>query len=91
MKLEAELPKIFFRGKGCKSCNGTGYRGRMGIFEAFEVNEDIRKVVISPDFSLDNLIATAKKRGMIGMFEDGLRKSFVGMTTVEEVLRVIKE
>jgi type II secretory ATPase GspE/PulE/Tfp pilus assembly ATPase PilB-like protein len=86
-----EVPKILYRGKGCKTCSGTGYKGRMGIFEAFEVDENIRKIIISPDFSIDLLNMAARKNGMITMFEDGLRKAALGMTTIEEVLRVIRE
>ena len=88
---ESEIPRILYRGKGCKSCGGTGYRGRMGIFEAVEVNEDIRKIIISPDFSLDLLFMAARKSGMISMFEDGLKKTALGQTTIEEVLCVIPE
>jgi type IV pilus assembly protein PilB len=88
---ETQIPKVLYRGKGCKVCGGTGYRGRMGIYEAFNVTEDIRKVVIDPSFSLDMLLMVARKQGMVTMFEDGLRKAALGMTTVEEVLRVIRE
>lgn len=88
---ESNLPSMLYRGKGCKICGGTGYKGRMGIFEVFEVNEELRKIIISPDFSLDMLVLAARKYGMILMFEDGLRKVSLGMTTIEEVLRVIRE
>ncbi len=86
-----KIPKFFYRGKGCSACNNTGYRGRIGIFEALNVGEEIRKLIISPDFSLDALNALAKKRGMITMLEDGLRKAATGITTIEEVLRVIRD
>lgn len=85
------LPKIFYRGKGCLACNFTGYLGRIAIFEILNVSEEIRKLIISPDFSLDNLKESAQRQGMISMFEDGLRKVERGMTTIDEVLRVIKE
>ena len=88
---ESQLPKTFYRGKGCKVCGGTGYRGRMGIYEAFEVKDDIRKLIVDPSFTLGALISTARKTGMITMFEDGLRKVSLGMTTLEEVMRVIRE
>lgn len=83
--------KLLFRGKGCSVCGHTGFRGRMGIFEVLEVDEEIRKAIVSPDFSLDTLAAAAKKKGMLTMFEDGLRKVERGLTTIEEVLRVIRE
>jgi type IV pilus assembly protein PilB len=88
---EANLPRVLYRGKGCKVCGGTGYRGRMGIYEAFQVSEDIRKVIVDPAFSLDMLLMVARKEGMVTMFEDGLRKASLGMTTIEEILRVIRE
>ena len=85
------LPKVFFRGKGCASCNFTGFLGRVGIFEAMEVTESIRKLMISPEFSLDGVREIARKEGMVTMIEDGLRKVELGLTTIEEVFRVIRE
>jgi len=87
----AHIPKMFYRGKGCPACNFTGYLGRLGIFEAMEVTEEARKLIIDPDFSLDALRALAREQGMVTMFEDGLRKVELGQTTMEEVLRVIRE
>ncbi|MFA6365395.1 MAG: ATPase, T2SS/T4P/T4SS family [Candidatus Paceibacterota bacterium] len=86
-----KLPKTFYRGKGCAACNHTGYLGRIGIFEALNVTEEVRKLMVSPNFTLDNLRVLARKEGMHSMFEDGLRKVERGMTTIEEVLRVIRE
>jgi len=88
-KLKA--PKFLYRGRGCTACSQTGYRGRIGIFEVLSVDEEIRKAIISPDFSLDNLNMLAKKKGMVTIFEDGLQKAATGITTIEEVLRVIRE
>lgn len=84
-------PKLVFSGKGCNACNKTGYRGRMGIFEVLNVTEAIRKLILSTTFSLDNLRKYARDEGMVTMFEDGIKKVELGMTTVEEVLRVIRE
>lgn len=86
-----KMPKFVYAGKGCAVCGDSGYRGRTGIFEVLNVTEDVRKLIISPTFSLDNLKSLAKKEGMVGMFEDGLRKVERGMTTMEELLRVIRE
>ncbi len=85
------IPKILYHGKGCSACNNSGFKGRIGIYEALDVNEEIRKLIIAPNFSLDTLRITARKNGMLTMFEDGLRKAELGMTTIEEILRVIKE
>jgi len=84
-------PKFIYKGKGCPSCGGTGYRGRIGIFEILNVSEEVRKEMVSPTFSLDRIKAVARSQGMISMFEDGLRKVEKGMTTVEELLRVVRE
>jgi len=86
-----KTPKLIYAGKGCQACGGTGYRGRTGIFEILNITEEVRKIIISPDFSLDGLKKVARAQGMISMFEDGLRKVERGMTTIEEVLRVIRE
>ncbi|MGB9763438.1 MAG: GspE/PulE family protein [Minisyncoccia bacterium] len=84
-------PKLLYHGKGCPSCNFTGYRGRLAIYESFNVTEDIREYIQKPNFSLDGLKKLLYTQGEITMFEDGLRKAELGLTTVEEVLRVIKE
>jgi type II secretory ATPase GspE/PulE/Tfp pilus assembly ATPase PilB-like protein len=86
-----KMPKFIYAGKGCAACGGTGYRGRLGIFEVLNVTEKVRELIISPNFSLDNLRALGRQEGMITMFEDGLRKVELGITTIEELLRVIRE
>ncbi|MDE2001468.1 MAG: type II/IV secretion system protein [Patescibacteria group bacterium] len=83
--------KSFYRGKGCNKCGHSGLRGRIGIFETMSIDEEIRKYIVDPNFSLDGMRTLARKKGMITMFEDGLRKVERGMTTIEEVLRVIRE
>ncbi len=85
------LASTFYRGRGCKACGGTGFNGRLGIFEILAVTEEIRKLIISPNFNLDNLKKAARAEGMVSMFEDGLRKVEKGLTTIEEVLRVVRE
>lgn len=83
--------KLLYKGKGCSSCNYTGYRGRLAIYEAFNVNEKIREYIIRKDFSLDGLKKLAFQMKEETMFEDGLKKAERGLTTIEEILRVIKE
>ncbi len=87
----AHMPKTFYRGKGCDACNHTGYLGRVGIFEVLNVTEEVRKIIISPSFDLDILKKKAREEGMVTMFEDGLRKVELGLTTIEEVIRVMRE
>jgi len=84
-------PKFLYRGKGCKSCSYTGFRGRVAVYEAFDVNEKVREYIQRSDFSIDGLRNIAFSQGMKTMFEDGLSKAELGVTTIEEVLRVIKE
>lgn len=77
----------FRKGKGCPECNNTGYRGRMGIFEMFLVDDDVRKLIYDKVPSTV-LRARAREMGMRTLREDGARKVLAGMTTPEEVLRV---
>ncbi len=86
-----KAPKILYRGKGCSSCGMTGYRGRIGIYEIIEVTDKIKKLIAEPRFSLATLHAEARAEGMKTMFEDGLEKVELALTTIEEVLRVIRE
>ena len=69
----------------------TGYIGRLGIFEALEVTDAVKKIVGAERFDIDALRAEARRNGMLTMFEDGLRKVELAQTTIEEVLRVIRE
>lgn len=85
-----ELSNKFYKGKGCPECGGKGYKGRVGIFEILEVNEEIRSLIIKR--SSDAQIAeAAKKHGMTTIVRDGLNKASGGTTTIEEVFRVVKE
>jgi type II secretory ATPase GspE/PulE/Tfp pilus assembly ATPase PilB-like protein len=86
-----KIPKVLYRGRGCPACNNSGFLGRVGIFEAMNVTEGVRKLIMSPDFSLDALRKMARAEGMTTMLEDGLKKVELGITTLEEVLRVIRE
>ena len=91
LSAEFQTSKTLFKGKGCSVCTNTGYKGRMGIYETLNVDNEIRSEIAKADFSLTNLTNLARKKGMITMFEDGLRKAALGLTTVEEVMRVIRE
>jgi len=86
-----QLPKLLYRGKGCAACAMTGYRGRVGIFEILEVTDEIKRLINDPGFTLDVLRRAARRAGLQTMFEDGIDKVELAMTTVEEVLRVIRE
>lgn len=76
-----------YRGKGCDRCNGTGYSGRIGIFEVLNVNDKIGQLMMEGASSAQ-VNKTGVKAGMISMVQDGVLKAIEGLTTVEDVLRV---
>ncbi|HUG62473.1 MAG TPA: GspE/PulE family protein [Methylomirabilota bacterium] len=80
-------PDAVFRGPiGCEACGQTGYRGRIGIFEAMRVDDHLRGFIRhQPD--PQKILEAARKGGMTTMLEDGLAKSGRGLTSIEEVLR----
>ena len=75
-----------YRGKGCKDCNGTGYLGRIGIFEVLTVTPAIAKLILSRT-EASVIEAKAIDEGMITMKQDGYQKELRGATTIEEALR----
>lgn len=77
----------FARGAGCTACHGTGYHGRMGIFELFPVHDGIRALIYD-NAPAARLRAQARRDGMRTMREDGIRKVLAGFTTIEEVVTV---
>ena len=77
----------FAHGAGCSACHGTGYRGRLGIFEIFLVNDDLRDLVYG-NASAARLRQRAKEGGMRTLREDGIRKVLAGHTTIAEVASV---
>ncbi len=80
----------FFRGKGCHMCNGTGFGGRIGIFELMIINEDLRRgIMINPE--VGRIKELAKKAGMKMLREDGITKVLEGKTTISEVLYSTKK
>jgi type IV pilus assembly protein PilB len=84
-------PEIYlYRGKGCDRCGGSGYSGRVGIFEVLDITEKLSRMIMEQATS-DDLLKTGKENGMLTMIEDGYLKSLEGITTIEEVLRVSRE
>lgn len=78
----------FFRPKGCAVCNDTGYIGRVGLFEVLEVSEDIEYLVAKNSPAVD-IKDQALKEGMVTLREAGFKKVIAGLTSIEEVLRVV--
>ncbi len=79
-----------FQGSGCEECEGSGYKGRAGIFELMELNDELRHLIMaSADAS--RLTEAARRNGMKSLREDGWMKVGQGMTTAAEVTRVTQE
>lgn len=79
-----------YRGKGCQYCNGTGFRGRVAIFEILQVNSGIKDLVLKNPSSRE-IYELARQNGFKQMFYDGLSKVISGLTTFEELIRVARE
>ena len=80
----------FYKGKGCKSCNNSGYSGRIGIFEVLEITDEIKSLILARANN-DQIKKKAMDNGMTSMFEDGFEKAVSGKTTLEEIFRVTKQ
>lgn len=76
-----------WRGRGCASCNMTGYRGRLAVHEVLAVNEELRKAIMNEE-TVTKLHEIAVKNKTIFLLDDGLLKVKQGLTTTEEILRV---
>lgn len=85
IRLDETTDASFMKGTGCEKCNGTGFRGRVGIFEMFNVNEELQQMIYE-EASLVALRSKAREMGMRNMREDGVRKVIAGVTTPDEVL-----
>lgn len=84
---EEQAPQVQLKkGGGCGSCNNTGYRGRVGLYEVMEMSDQIRELILSGASAME-LRRQAIEEGMISLRQSGLRKIQEGLTTVEEVVR----
>ncbi|MEZ5125656.1 MAG: ATPase, T2SS/T4P/T4SS family [Thermoleophilia bacterium] len=79
---------VLHRAKGCSRCKGTGYKGRLGLYEVMVVSEAIRRLTVERK-SADEISRVAKAEGMKSLREDGIDKVLLGMTSIEEIARVI--
>jgi type IV pilus assembly protein PilB len=84
------IPKTLFRGKGCNACNHSGFQGQIGLYELLHVSEGIKKLILKLA-PASEIKEQAMKEGMTTMFQDGLQKAERGITTIEEVIRVVSE
>ncbi|NND04102.1 MAG: Flp pilus assembly complex ATPase component TadA [Acidimicrobiia bacterium] len=77
-----------FRPEGCGACSQTGYKGRLSINEVMLVNEEIQRLIVDRA-SADRIASAARNEGMVSLREDGLAKVKAGLTSVQEILRVV--
>jgi type IV pilus assembly protein PilB len=82
---ELKTTEIFI-GKGCGTCNKTGYKGRVGLYEVMEINDELRELILVGASALE-LKKKAMDNGMLTLRRSGLTKVALGMTTIEEVVR----
>jgi len=95
--LEKELTEVsdwtkitFYHPGGCSHCRQEGYKGRIGIFEVLEIDDEIAQM-ISKQATSDEIEKKGREHGMLKMIEDGLIKAIQGITSIEEILRVSKD
>lgn len=86
MTVEEGAAKKFYYGRGCATCNNTGYKGRMGVYELLVMNETLREMVVN-EVSLDEFRDACRKFGMRTLREAGLLSIHNGLTTIDEILR----
>jgi type IV pilus assembly protein PilB len=90
LETQGDEPPTLSRGRGCAKCEYTGYRGRLGVFQILPMRGEIKELVAT-SAPLTSIITVARKAGMKTLFDDGLDKVLLGLTTLEEVMRVVEE
>ncbi|MBN2058653.1 MAG: Flp pilus assembly complex ATPase component TadA [Candidatus Saganbacteria bacterium] len=85
--LDRKAEHKFYKGKGCKNCRNTGYKGRSAIFEILVVNNEIKELIVKKSSDVE-IKRAALKAGMKTLRDDGIEKALSGKTTIDEVLRV---
>jgi type II secretory ATPase GspE/PulE/Tfp pilus assembly ATPase PilB-like protein len=78
----------FYRGRGCDHCKGTGYKGRVGVYELMPITEKVRELILARASSYA-IREAAVEAGMRTLKDDAMEKILLGITTLEESLRVI--
>ncbi|MCK4635577.1 MAG: type II/IV secretion system protein [Candidatus Moranbacteria bacterium] len=92
-KAKVKIPKTvshLYKPRGCKKCNQTGYKGRIGIFEVLTMSENIEKLILNME-SETAIMKTAIEEGFVTMTQDGVLKAIDGVTSMEEIFRVTSE
>ena len=90
-EIKGSVPKgtVFYKGKGCKECGGSGYMGREMICEVLPISEKISSMIAKGE-SKEAMLEEAKAEGFVGLFENGIQKAIDGITSIEEILKVAK-
>ncbi len=78
-----------YKGKGCEHCSNTGYKGRVGVFEFLSFSQELQDLT-SKEPSTNEVLQLAREQGFVSMFEDGMEKVRLGITTIDELLRVVE-
>jgi type IV pilus assembly protein PilB len=88
---ESRIPELglFFRASGCQSCSNTGYRGRIGLYEVMPMTEEIERLTVERASS-ETVKRVAIEQGMYTLRDDGLYKAASGLTSIEEIARVVR-
>ncbi len=90
IKKQVEQGKfIFYKGEGCGACTGSGFKGRTCVAEVMEVTDNIKKLLLEGASPTD-IEKVAKEEGMVPIFIEGISKVLYGVTTIEEILRVLR-
>ncbi len=87
-QLKLKPGTVFYRGAGCEACSGTGHRGRVAVMELMNVDKDVRRAIMNRA-DTDELQAIARKQGMRTIYQDGVDKLQNGLTTADELARVL--
>ncbi|MDI6821025.1 MAG: GspE/PulE family protein [Patescibacteria group bacterium] len=86
-----KIPEKLYRGEGCNLCHNSGYQGRIGLFEILLIDEKVKTLIASKNINTDTLNKVAQDQGMNSIFEDGIDKAAKGLTTIDEIIRVMTE
>jgi len=88
LNLSPDEDITLYRAKGCNKCNDTGYRGRIGLYEVMIVSEAIERLTVERA-SVEDVKRVAVSEGMLTLRQDGIEKLKKGITSVEEIMRVV--
>ena len=80
---------VFYKGGGCEACGGIGYKGRIGIYEILLLTPEIEQMVLAGNVAEHDIEQSAINSGMVTMVQDGILKALDGLTSLDEVFRVI--